>query len=74
MQKNHKQYLNAEMARVDEPHSKFELLNRLKFRSVVWSHHVYKTNWIPVLNETLSAKPDLRNEPREYDKFSRFDC
>lgn len=45
--------LNAEMAWVNEPPI------NLSFFS-----HVYKANWMPVLNETLSDKSDSRDEAR----------
>lgn len=63
-------FIQIDMARVAETRKKFQLLHRIKFRSVVRGHHVYKSNWTPVFNEKLSAKPDSREEAREYDKFA----
>jgi len=58
------------MARANDCVDKFELLHRIKFRSIIRGHHVYKANWTPVLKEELFAKPDERDEAKEYDPFS----
>ena len=33
-------------------------------------HHVYKTNWTPILNEKLNCKKDNRKEAVSYSKHS----
>lgn len=58
-----------DMARV-ESFGKYQLLHRVKCRSLIRGHHVYKANWTPVLNEKLIAKPDIRDEALENDKFA----
>ena len=41
--------------------------HRIKFRSIIRGHHVYQTNWTPVMKESIFAKPDKSAEALEYD-------
>ena len=36
----------------------------------ITGHHVYKTNWTPILNEKLNCKKDNREEAVSYSKHS----
>ena len=57
------------MTRLEIIYSDYQLLHRIKFRSIIRGHHVYKANWTPAMNEILLAKPDNRVEALVNDKF-----
>ena len=48
----------------------FEMVLEIEFMCGIRGHHVYKRNWIPVLNEKLNCKKDNREEALSYDKHS----
>ena len=43
---------------------------KIDFTCGIKGHHVYKTNWTPVLNEKLDCKNDNREEALRHDKHS----
>ena len=49
---------------------KFELFHRIKFRTVIRGHHVYKSVWTPYNGESLEAYIDDRAEAKEYDPYA----
>ena len=50
--------------------SEFKINHRMKFRSLIRGHHVYKNIWGPCKGEKLAAHLDDREEALEYDKYA----
>ena len=48
----------------------FEMVYEIELTCLIIGHHVYKTNWTPVLNEKANCKNDNREEAISYDKHS----
>ena len=48
----------------------FDMIYKIYFSCGIRRHHVYKTNWTPVLNEKLDCKIDNREEALGHDKHS----
>ena len=48
----------------------FEMVYKIEFTCGIRRHHVYKTNWTPVLHEKLSYKNDNHEKALSNDKHS----
>ena len=46
------------------------MMYKIDFTCGIRGHHVYKTNWTPVLNEKLDCKKDNREEALGHNKHS----
>ena len=46
----------------------FKMVYKIEFTCGIRGHHVYKTNWTPVLNEKLNCKKNNHEEVLSYDK------
>ena len=57
------------MARVQQT-NEFNIMHRIKFKSLIRGHHVYKNKWTPYVREELRVQDDEREEALEYDKHS----
>ena len=57
------------MARVQQT-NEFNIMHRIKFKSLIRGHHVYKNKWTPYVREELRVQHDEREEALEYDKRS----
>ena len=40
----------------------FETVCKIEYTCGIRGHHIYKTNWAPVINEKLNCKKDNREE------------
>ena len=57
------------MARVQQT-NEFNIMHRIKFKSLIRGYHVYKNKWTPYVREELRVQHDERGEALEYDKHS----
>ena len=62
--------LQKKMARTFLTVLEFELVYKIDFGSAIRGDHIYKSNWTPVIGETLICLKDFRLEAELFDKHA----